>query len=509
MVLHSTTIFIVLLLSLSEISFAQTVDSPGVHPSITSVTNSHEKSEIQTLRISSDTDAKLSKKLKAMINNYMEKDPHRLGIIVIDEAQKKTILSANLDDNFHPASNIKLLTSAAALAALGPRYRWKTQFFVENRIGDSIDNLVVSGSGDPSYSYDDLTKAIRALKENGIRRIRTQIVLDDSNFKFEGLPPGFSDKNQDGAYRPAISAFNLNWNQIEIAIFGSSKKKPKVSIFPPSSWIRVKNNTKTTSRVRRPIRIAQTYHKKYQLLSVKGEIKSGQTQRYRRRVDNPTQHFCAVIKRALSHYEVLFEGTCRRGKKKRGSTLLFSHFSETLDHILRDVNAWSNNLTAESLVYAMGNTNGLPNPYVVGLNRVRNFAKTQIGWDKFRLHNGSGLFGRTAVSPRQLADLLSFMHRNLHAYPEYAGSLAMSEVDGTLKNRFKGMRGARILGKTGTLDGVSGLSGYIVIDNNKWFSFSILQNDFKGSSVPIRKLQDEILSAIVAWLRGHETSSEE
>ena len=73
----------------------------------------------------------------------------------------------------------------------------------------------------------------------------------------------------------------------------------------------------------------------------------------------------------------------------------------------------------------------------------------------------------------------------------------MSEVDGTLKNRFKGMQGAKILGKTGTLDGVSGLSGYIVIDNNKWFSFSILQNDFKGSSVPIRKLQDEILSAIV------------
>ena len=508
-VIHSTTISLVLFSLLSGISFAQTFESPVVDAPTTSVTHHSNDSAVQTLRIASDKDSKLSNKLKEMIDHYMERDPHRLGIIVVDEEQRKTILSANSDAHFHPASNIKLLTSAAALVTLGPRYRWKTQFFGKNRVEDSIDDLVVVGSGDPSYSYDDLAKAVRALKENGIRRIQTQIVLDDSNFKFEGLPPGFSEKNQDGAYRPAISAFNLNWNQIEIAIYGSSKKKPKVSVFPSSSWIRVKNRTKTTSRVRRPIQVGQTYHKNYQLVSLKGQIKSGQTQRYRRRVDNPTQHFCAVIKRVLSHYDVQFDGTCQRGKKRRGSTLLFSHFSRTLDHILRDVNAWSNNLTAEALVYAMGDANGSTKPYVVGLNRVRSFAKTQIGWDQFRLHNGSGLFGRTAVSPRQLADLLSFMYRNLGAYPEYPGSLAVSEDDGTLKNRFKGLRGVKILGKTGTLDGVSGLSGYIVIEKNKWFSFSILQNDFKNSSLPIRKLQDEILSAIVEWLRRHETDSEE
>ena len=130
---------------------------------------------------------------------------------------------------------------------------------------------------------------------------------------------------------------------------------------------------------------------------------------------------------------------------------------------------------------------------------MRSFATTHLSWSDFFLTNGSGLFGDTRVKPQQMTELLAYMHRKQDRYPEFRPSMAVAGFDGTMKGRLSNLESAQIYAKTGTLDGVSGLSGYIRMDHGDMIAFSILQNDFKTSARPIRKLQDEIVRALVEF----------
>ena len=163
----------------------------------------------------------------------------------------------------------------------------------------------------------------------------------------------------------------------------------------------------------------------------------------------------------------------------------YRHDSRPLADILTDVNTWSNNVSAETLVLTLAKQSGKTANFKHGLAIVKKFASDELGWSDFVLTNGSGLFGKTSVTPTQILNLLSFMHKESVRFPEYRSSLAISGVDGTLKRRLKALKNVRVMAKTGTLNGVSGLSGYLVYDSGTVIAFSILQNDFKGSARPI------------------------
>ena len=98
-----------------------------------------------------------------------------------------------------------------------------------------------------------------------------------------------------------------------------------------------------------------------------------------------------------------------------------------------------------------------------------------------------------------MTDLLGYMYRQQDSYPEFRPSMAVAGLDGTMKRRLVNLKSAQIYAKTGTLDGVSGLSGYIRMRDGGMLAFSILQNDFHTSARPIRKLQDEIVRAVAKF----------
>lgn len=430
---------------------------------------------------------------KSVVNKRIKKPKQRIGFVFKDAQNEEVLVSYREGDQFHPASNIKLLTSAAALRQLGPRFKWRTEFRTKNRNGMSVESLWVRGSGDPSFSFGDLSTMVEKLKQLGISQIKGDLFLDASVFEISGLPPGFADKPQDGAYRPSIAGLNLNWNQIVITLSDVGKLHPHASVFPTSQYTRIRNAAKVRKKVKRVIQIRQEYRESHQEVLISGDLRSKRTQSFRRRIQHPLHFFGETMRHLLKEKGIFFEGKVRFEAVPKGTRRLLQHFSKPLADILKDVNAWSNNLSAEALVLTMAAQTKKGANFDVGLALIDKFAREQLGWKSHIISNGSGLFGQTRVSPKQFVQLLEFMHKESARFPEYRPSFAVSGLDGTLRRRLKGSQHFRVFAKTGTLDGVSGLSGYIVYKSSAVIIFSILQNDFKSTAQPIRKLQDDLV----------------
>ena len=399
------------------------------------------------------------------------------------------------NDLFHPASNIKLLTSAAALHVLGARHRWLTLVGTDRVKNQSIGNLIVRGGGDPSLG--DIAEWALKLMSQGILSIEGDIIIDASLFKSFGLPPGFEEKNQDGAYRPSISSINLNWNHILIKVTDRGKAAGHVAVFPPNDYVKIINQTRVTKKVKRPILVKQKVSKTNQQVVVKGELKRKKSRSFRRRIGSPLRFFEAVLRHQLSVYKIQFRGQVRFESNQSISIPLIEHESKPLSDVLKAVNSWSNNLTAEVLVLSIAKHLKRSTTFKNGLSAVSEFASEIVHWNDFHLTNGSGLFGSTRTSAQQMTRLLTFMYAHRDRYPDYRPSLAVAGEDGTMKNRLKDLERVGVFAKTGTLDGVSGLSGYLLMPDARMVAFSILQNDFTTSSKPIRQLQDDIVRVFV------------
>jgi D-alanyl-D-alanine carboxypeptidase/D-alanyl-D-alanine-endopeptidase (penicillin-binding protein 4) len=164
--------------------------------------------------------------------------------------------------------------------------------------------------------------------------------------------------------------------------------------------------------------------------------------------------------------------------------------------VIGDVNKYSNNFMAEQLVRTLGVHGGASGDWVGGRPVVENFLKTKVGIDGFRYINGSGLFGKTAFSARDMVSILRYMLAQ-PTQPEYVASLAINGVDGTLKGRLKGLKPGTVRAKTGTLNGVVCLSGYLEFADGSPGLFSILMNELPGQAWAIYKAQDAMVEAIV------------
>lgn len=441
--------------------------------------------------------AQLIETIETLVNSARLKTAQRIGVSFVDLKTGQPVLTHRSTERFHPASNIKLLTSAAALNVLGARHRWMTILGTDRTENTHMNHLMIRGGGDPSLSIGDVAEWVLELKSMGFNQIDGDLIVDATLFESFGLPPGFEEKEQDGAYRAAVSSINLNWNHIMISISDRGDTRGHVAVFPPNDYVKIVNKTQVKPKVRRPIAVSQEVLKTKQKILVKGELKRGKSRRFRRRIGSPLRFFTAAVRAQLALSKIRFTGKVRFELIKNIPKTLINHTSEPLSHILKAINSWSNNLSAEVVVLSMAQKQKLKTTFSNGLDIVRAFASTHLQWSGFTLTNGSGLFGSTRVSPDQMTRLLAYMYVHRDQYPDYLVSLAAAGLDGTMKKRLVDLKGAEVYAKTGTLDGVSGLSGYIRLNRGDMVAFSILQNDFKASARPVRALQDDIVRAFV------------
>lgn len=456
---------------------------------------------LPTLADGPDATPEVARAIARLVQNAGLGD--QVGIDVVRLHDGKSLYQRHADRPLNPASNQKLLTSAAALWRLGPTFRASTK--VEGVLrGGRVDRLVLRASGDPSLGYRGLFALAQALRLRGVDYVE-QIVVDESYFDVQTLPPAFDQQpNEPAAFRAAISAFSVDRNSYTVHVGpGPAPGEPGRVRVLADDYIVVEN--KTTTKASGPPRL-QIDHKELPdgrlQVVVRGDVPSAvRTLYYRRRIPDPRAHAATLWVRALR--QAGMRGPLRVEHATVGERLpvLADMSSSELSTMLYSVGKWSDNFAAEMVLKIIAAEDVTPGTSARGAELVvEELQKHGVDVEGLVLVNGSGLFDGNRVSPRHVADTLVAAYGDPAIRSEYVAQLAVGGADGTLQSRLKRLpRGRMVRAKTGTLRDVIALSGYVLGQPNRSVAFSFLANGIAGKQAQARDLADAIVAVLAEY----------
>lgn len=428
----------------------------------------------------------------------------RVGIVVGRADGGPWLYSLDAAAQLHPASNNKLVTTAAALVELGPTFRYRTDLAATGFEDGVADTLYLVGRGDPRFVNESLWALVEDARARGLRKVKGDLVVDDTWWTKDRLAPGFEEKPEDdAAYRAATGAMSLNFNSVAItlepgAVVGA---RPLVRIRPDSGFLDVLNEATTSARGAERLALKARAKEDRTGIVVSGRIPlKHRGVSVRRRVDNPPVYAGMAAKWMLERAGIPVGGAVKTGAAPKKHRRLARHVSPAMGSLVGDVNKLSNNFMAEHLVRTLGREKGKAGDWKNGAAVVRRFLDDRVKLEgPYRYINGSGLFGETRFSATQMAQLLRYMHNHSPALPEFPASLAIAGRDGTLRSRNRELALGTVRAKTGTLDGVVCISGYITFADGTPGVFSILMNGLKARAWAVWKVQDAILKALAEY----------
>jgi len=429
------------------------------------------------------------------------------GIKVVSLRTNKVLYEHNADKLFNPASNMKLITAAAALVKLGPEYRFKTVVYADTNIrnGRVLGNIYIKGYGDPDLKTVDLWEMAKNIKWKGIKKITGDLIVDDSFFDSIRKGRGWMWDYGPYVYNARIGALSLNENSIMVSVKPGDKPGDtvKVRLEPPTKYVDVDNQGITgTGWFRSNLNIDRVMRDDRNVVVIAGTLSvnsAGVT--VFRNLENPPLYTATVFKELLEKEGITIDGDIKIDMVSIDAVKeLITHYSEPLTKIIYYMNKVSSNFVAEQLLKTLGATfEGEPGTADKGVSVVINFM-SQFGVHprKYKAADGSGLSRYDLISPSQIIKLLVFMYNNFEYGPEYLTSLPIAGIDGTLRRRMREPSIQRKMrAKTGTLSGVSCLSGYVPTRDGDILIFSMMMNNFLYDVNHIRRLQDKIGKALV------------
>lgn len=419
----------------------------------------------------------------------------------------KVLFAHNPDALLNPASNVKLFTSAAALARLGAHFRFETEFFTATRPGPNPSKaLIVRGKGDPTLTTERLYTIAGALLQRGVRSIEDGIVIDDSYFDGERRGPG-NDEEGDRAYLAPAGAVSLNFNTVAVHLAsGDSPGAPAVvSVDPESDFVRVRNQLVTAPGRAGRWSVRSAPAGAQQELVASGLLPRGvRDWVVHRKIDDPALYFGETLKRVLAQRGVSVRGAVRRGTVPPDAELVWVNASPPLAEVVRTLNKTSNNFIAEQVLKTLGaEVGGVPGSWPKGVAAVEAFlAELGIPRGSYTLRNGSGLNHVNQFTARQTVAVLRAAWARFPLMGDFLASLPVAGRDGTIRTRMEGSEAAgRVRAKTGTLENVISLSGYVETRGGERLAFAILVNDFAGQKTEVVRAVDALAAAIAGDLK--------
>ena len=434
----------------------------------------------------------------------------KVGIYVQDTATGESIYGKNEDTLMSPASNAKLVTTAAALSVLKPDYRFVTRLETDGVLGsDGIlqGNVYVKGGGDPALVSERVWYIANELWHMGVRRISGDLVGDDSFFDQDRMQAGWDEDTSDRAYQAMTSGLSVNFNTITVRLnpAPAEGRAGRVLFDPPTEFAKLDAAVTTTggrTRVQIDVSPLPPARGSKDQVVVKGKIGASDAGRaYWRKVDYPTEFAAHVFASFFKSAGIEIGGKVRTGTSPKDASVLLSADSPRLAEIISDLNKTSNNFVAEQILKTMGAEQlGAPGTWEKGLSVVRQYlGSLGIAEASYKLQNGSGLGDVNRLTPKQLVIVLSAAQKDPVMGPEYVVSLGVAGSSGTLRNRMgNGVGQYRVRAKTGSLSGACTLSGYATTLSGKTLAFSILVNGYKKMAA-VHDAQDEIAEALVRF----------
>jgi D-alanyl-D-alanine carboxypeptidase/D-alanyl-D-alanine-endopeptidase (penicillin-binding protein 4) len=421
-----------------------------------------------------------------------------VGVAVIDVTTGQAI--ATLDDHtaFNPASNAKLATAAAAIGLLGPQRRFLTGLYGKIT-GDSVEELALRGDGDPSLETRDLWAMANDLRAAGIRRVRG-ISVDQSFFDDRYVPPAFEQQpNEWAPFRAPVAPVSINENTVLFQVRSTKEGKDALVDVDPPGFVDVLGSVLTTKKGD-PEKVILGLEAKGARLAAKlgGSLPAGsRLLSVAKRVDDPRLLAGYALRAVLKQIGVDVAGEVRLGGEKQKG-LLVAHRSAELGTLVSALGKDSDNFYAEMLFKAIGAEKGRPGSADAASMAVEDYLKEVGAFEAgVVVKNGSGLFDANRTTPWAAARLLRAAYRDPRVGPDFVAQLAIGGIDGTMRSRLRGWAKQRaIRAKTGTLDAVAALSGYILPPPGRSpRAFSILVNGIAGKVSAARGSIDDVVKA--------------
>ncbi len=415
--------------------------------------------------------------------------PHGVrSVRVVSLRSGAALYERNPDLSLNPASNMKLLTSAAALARLGPDYRFTTTVLAAGKVKDGVLDgaLVLRGGGDPVLETENLAGPADAVQRSGIREVRGGILADDFRFDAARLGDGWNWDDEPYYYSAQISALTVNRNVLQVELLpGAHAGEPAQVLFKPLADFLTVGERPVTGPAGSPSNWDVVRERARNVVRITGRIAEGAAPQPSKdaTVEEPELYAAALFRKLLADRGVKVLGDVRRAVTPPDAAELASTRSAPLSEIAALLNKPSDNLIAEMLLKELGYAGTHSGTAESGVRVVTGFLKEQgIDTGGLSIHDGSGLSRLDLVTTRALTDLLV---RADHApwKAAYFQSLPIAGVDGTLRGRLKGTPAERNLhAKTGSLSHVSGLTGYVRTGGGEPLAFSVLINNYPGAA---------------------------
>ena len=430
----------------------------------------------------------------------------KLSILLEDSESGERLININPNASRSPGSVAKLFTAFAALDLLGAGHQWKTDVFIEGKINDQgvVDHLVIRGGGDPSFSVEDLESLILKIRAKGIREIRDDIYFDLSFFRQRKKSTAQFDQSPLRPYNTMHSSLIVNSNRLDLLFnLNDETGKPDVTpLFLPAG-VKIENNLSVGSGNCRDFRSQVTFDEKFrnQTLTI---LINGVYPAQCKSLDHDlaitrTEHyFFGVFKKIWLDSGGIINGYYKKKNKSNKHVLIAEVFSDDLSSALKLMIKDSDNLTSRNIFLSL--------PKLSKRKELRNSRKilyqmmkeNDIDWH-FRnmIDNGSGLSRETRIKAKSVMSLIQKIDQGAK-FSSIKPMLPISGVDGTLKNIYqsKSLRGQLRL-KTGTLNGVRCLAGFITTKSGKEYRFVFMHNNYDAHDYELRSFTTELLNMIV------------
>jgi D-alanyl-D-alanine carboxypeptidase/D-alanyl-D-alanine-endopeptidase (penicillin-binding protein 4) len=426
-----------------------------------------------------------------------------VAIVVQETGARRALVSLQPEKPMNPASVMKLVTTFAALELLGRDHRWRTEAYLGGPLVDGRleGDLVLKGGGDPKITVEQWSAFMATLRERGLTEVRGDLVLDRSAFRLPPHDPAAFDGEPLKPYNVGPDALLVNFQSVRFRFVPAANGSavdviaepalPQVALGaapapaegPCGDW----RTSVAASFVAQARAAAATFPGRYPL-------DCGERDWHVALLDGPN-YVHGMFRAGFAAAGGRFDGAVREGRAPAGAEPFAVLESLPLWETVRDINKLSNNVMARQVFLALGTAVARP---PATIEKARDavtawLARRRLALPGLVLENGSGLSRVERLSAGGLARLLAAADASA-VREEFASSLAVAALDGTVQRRFQnGTVAGQALLKTGSLEGVRGLAGYVIdAAGRRWIVAALVNHPNAARAQPA-------LDLLVQW----------
>lgn len=425
---------------------------------------------------------------------------------VLDADSGRVVASLNASTPRSPASTMKLVTTFASLDLLGPAYTWHTDAMVRGVLEGGVlkGDLVLKGGGDPYMTLERWWSFVHALRAKGLNEIRGDIVIDDTAFALPPEDPGAFDGRPNRSYNVEPDALMVNFQSIEFRLApNAATRSVDIVATPAPVNLAIDNRigfvagrcSGAAARVDFEVSSAQ-----WDRAVFSGDLSGECLERTITRVmlKAPSYAFGTFVE-LWRESGGGFNGGMRVEAAPPDAQPLLSFESLTLGEVIRLTNKYSNNLMARQLFLTIGEDRyGVPATPDKGARAISDWSRERgLPLADLVIDNGSGLSRTGRISALDMATMLRAAYHSRWA-PEFIASLPLAGIDGTLKSRMRDTAAGSVRLKTGHLDGVTAVAGYVIGASGKTYVLVSFINDTRSDY----GAGDPVHGALVDWIQA-------